>query len=111
LRDDDRRIRDVLRALLSALGYAHARGIVHRDVKRENVLFDTDDRPMLADFGIALSTSDDARITTAGLAVGSSGYMAPEQARGDVVDGRADLYSVGVLAFELLTGDLPFRAI
>jgi serine/threonine protein kinase len=110
LRDDDRRIGDTLRSLLSALGYAHARGIVHRDVKRENVLFDTDDRPMLADFGIAISKSDDARITTAGLAVGSSGYMAPEQARGDVVDGRADLYSVGVLAFELLTGDLPFRA-
>lgn len=107
---DEQRIVDLLRTLLAALDYAHARGIVHRDVKQENVLFDADNRPLLADFGIALTKSDDVRITTAGFAVGSSGYMAPEQARGDAVDGRADLYSVGVLAYELLTGDLPFRS-
>ncbi len=110
LRNDEKRIVDVLRSLLSALDYAHARGIVHRDVKEENVLFDVADRPLLTDFGIALSKRDKSRITTAGLAVGSSGYMAPEQARGDEVDGRADLYSVGVLAYELLTGKLPFRS-
>jgi serine/threonine-protein kinase PpkA len=107
---DEPRIVALLRTLLSALDYAHTRGIVHRDVKRENVLFDSDNRPLLADFGIALSKSDTVRITTAGLAVGSSGYMAPEQARGDAVDGRADLYSVGVLAYELLTGELPYRS-
>ena len=101
---------EVLRALLSALDYAHARGIVHRDVKQENVLFDADNRPLLTDFGIALSKEDTVRVTTAGLAVGSSGYMAPEQARGAVVDRRADLYSVGVLAYELLTGALPFQS-
>jgi serine/threonine protein kinase len=110
LRKDEPHIVEVLRALLSALDYAHERGIVHRDVKRENVLFDTLNHPQLTDFGIALSTTETTRITTAGFAVGSSGYMAPEQARGDVVDGRADLYSVGVLAYELLTGELPFRA-
>ncbi len=110
LRKDEPRIIEVLRTLLSALDYAHARGIVHRDVKEENVLFDVADRPLLTDFGIALSKRDTSRITTAGLAVGSSGYMAPEQARGDAVDGRADLYSVGVLAYELLTGRLPFRS-
>ncbi len=107
---DEPRAIEVLRSLLSALEYAHARGIVHRDVKAENVLFDNADRPLLTDFGIALSKRDSTRITTAGLAVGSGGYMAPEQARGEVVDGRADLYSVGVLAFELLTGKLPFQA-
>lgn len=107
---DDARILEVLRTLLSALEYAHARGVVHRDVKQENVLFDADNRPMLADFGIAMSRNDDVRITTAGFAVGSSAYMAPEQARGDAVDGRADLYSVGVLTYELLTGQLPFRS-
>ncbi|MDY0022869.1 protein kinase domain-containing protein [Arenimonas caeni] len=107
---DEERAIEVLRSLLSALEYAHARGIVHRDVKAENVLFDNADRPLLTDFGIALSKRDSTRITTAGLAVGSGGYMAPEQARGEVVDGRADLYSVGVLAFELLTGKLPFQA-
>ncbi|KAA2286281.1 bifunctional serine/threonine-protein kinase/formylglycine-generating enzyme family protein [Arenimonas fontis] len=107
---DEDRVVEVLRSLLSALEYAHARGIVHRDVKAENVLFDNADRPLLTDFGIALSKRDSTRITTAGLAVGSGGYMAPEQARGEVVDGRADLYSVGVLAFELLTGHLPYQA-
>jgi tRNA A-37 threonylcarbamoyl transferase component Bud32 len=107
---DEARAIEVLRSLLSALEYAHARGIVHRDVKAENVLFDNADRPLLTDFGIALSKRDQTRITTAGLAVGSGGYMAPEQARGEVVDGRADLYSVGVLAYELLMGRLPYQA-
>ena len=110
LTQNEPRIIEVLRALLSGLEYAHARGIVHRDVKEENVLFDSADRPLLTDFGIALSKRDTTRITTAGLAVGSSGYMAPEQARGEVVDGRADLYSVGVLAYELLVSELPFRS-
>lgn len=111
LSSDEPQIFDVLAALLDALGFAHARGIVHRDVKPENVLFDSGGRPQLADFGIALSRrSANARITTDGLALGSGGYMSPEQARGEDVDGRADVYSVGVLTYELLTGELPFRA-
>jgi serine/threonine-protein kinase PpkA len=110
-RDSEARIIDLLRGLLDALGYAHARGIVHRDVKAENVLFNNADRPQLTDFGIALSRrSGRARITTDGLALGSGGYMSPEQARGEPVDGRADLYSLGVLTYELLTGELPFQA-
>lgn len=110
LNQDDAAIIAILRTLLTALDYAHSRGIVHRDVKRENVLFDADNRPLLADFGIATSRHESVRITTAGFAVGSAGYMAPEQARGDAVDARADLYSVGVLTWELLTGELPFRS-
>lgn len=107
--DDEMRVVEILHAMLDALGYAHARGIVHRDVKAENVLFDSANRPRLADFGIALSRrTGTPRITTDGLALGSSGYMAPEQARGEILDGRADLYSLGVLAFELLTGELPY---
>lgn len=109
LRNDELRIVVILRSLLSALGYAHTRGIVHRDVKAENVLFDNADRPVLADFGIALPFRNAARITNVGFAVGSAAYMAPEQARGDNVDGRADLYAVGVLAYEMLTGRLPFQ--
>ena len=110
-RDNENAVVDLLRGLLDALGYAHARGIVHRDVKAENVLFNNADRPQLTDFGIALSRrAGRARITTDGLALGSGGYMSPEQARGEQVDGRADLYSLGVLAYELLTGDLPFNA-
>ena len=110
LRNDEQRIVGVLRTLLSALGYAHTRGIVHRDVKAENVLFDNADRPVLADFGIALPFRSSTRITNVGFAVGSAAYMAPEQARGDTVDGRADLYAVGVLAYEMVTGHLPFQA-
>lgn len=102
--------RNILRALLQALDYAHARGVVHRDVKAENVLFDEAERPLLADFGIALRRGYGTRVTTAGLAVGSTAYMAPEQARGQNVDARADLYAVGVLAWEMLTGALPFMA-
>jgi serine/threonine-protein kinase PpkA len=107
---EETRVVDVLRSLLSALEYAHTRGIVHRDVKAENVLFDNADRPLLTDFGIALTRRDSTRITTAGLAIGSGGYMSPEQARGEPVDGRADLYSVGVLTYELLCGQLPFQS-
>jgi tRNA A-37 threonylcarbamoyl transferase component Bud32 len=108
--DGEATITAILRALLSALDYAHARGVVHRDVKAENVLFDDAGRPLLADFGIALRKGLGPRVTTAGLAVGSTAYMAPEQARGEEVDGRADLYSVGVLAWEMLTGQLPYMA-
>lgn len=107
---DEPRIREVLDALLSALEYAHSRGVVHRDVKAENVLFDDTERPMLADFGIALRRGYGTRVTTAGLAVGSTAYMPPEQARGHNVDGRADLYSVGVVGWEMLTGKLPYNA-
>ncbi|WP_161786126.1 bifunctional serine/threonine-protein kinase/formylglycine-generating enzyme family protein [Lysobacter antibioticus] len=100
----------IVEPLLSALEYAHSRGVVHRDVKAENVLFDITERPLLADFGIALRRGFGARMTATGLAVGSTAYMAPEQARGEEVDGRADLYSLGVLCWEMLTGRLPFEA-
>jgi tRNA A-37 threonylcarbamoyl transferase component Bud32 len=110
LTGDPQRVREILRALLSALAFAHARGVVHRDVKAENVLFDEADRPLLADFGIALRRGHGTRVTMTGLAVGSTAYMAPEQARGEQVDHRADLYGVGVLAWEMLTGALPFQA-
>ncbi|TZF80640.1 serine/threonine protein kinase, partial [Lysobacter lacus] len=97
-------------ALLSALEYAQSRGVVHRDVKPENVLFDDAGRPLLADFGIALRRGYGPRVTTAGLAVGSTAYMAPEQARGEEVDGRVDLYSLGVVLWEMLAGRLPYEA-
>ena len=110
LTHDETRVRQILEALLSALAYAHSRGVIHRDVKAENVLFDEAERPMLTDFGIALRRGYGARVTTAGMAVGSTAYMAPEQARGIEVDLRADLYSLGVLAWEMLNGALPYQA-
>jgi tRNA A-37 threonylcarbamoyl transferase component Bud32 len=110
LSKDEPRAISIMETLLSALDYAHSRGVVHRDVKAENVLFDDAERPLLADFGIALRRGFGPRVTAAGLAVGSTAYMAPEQARGEDVDGRADLYSLGVLGWEMLTGRLPFEA-
>jgi serine/threonine protein kinase len=96
-----------LDSMLDALAHAHALGVVHRDIKPENILFDRNDRPLLADFGAALRRRR-TRLTAEGLAIGSTGYMSPEQARGAEVDARSDLYSLGVVAFELLTGHLPF---
>jgi tRNA A-37 threonylcarbamoyl transferase component Bud32 len=110
LAGDQPKVASILRSLLQAMDYAHVRGVVHRDVKAENVLFDDADRPMLADFGIALRRGSNPRLTTAGLAVGSTAYMPPEQARGQEVDRRADLYSIGVLAWEMLVGRLPYNA-
>ena len=110
LTGDESRVREILEALLSALAFAHSRGVIHRDVKAENVLFDEAERPMLTDFGIALRRGYGSRVTTAGVAVGSTAYMAPEQARATEVDLRADLYSLGVLAWEMLVGQLPYKA-
>lgn len=110
LAGDQPKVAAILRSLLQALDYAHVRGVVHRDVKAENVLFDDADRPMLADFGIALRRGNNPRLTTAGLAVGSTAYMPPEQARGQEVDRRADIYSMGVLTWEMLMGRLPYSA-
>jgi serine/threonine-protein kinase PpkA len=109
LRDEQGRILEIMRGLADALGYAHEQGIVHRDVKPENVLFDKLDRPLLADFGIALSDTHQPRVTREGATIGSSGYMSPEQARSQPLDGRSDIYSLGVLCYELLTGEMPFR--
>lgn len=108
LRDDPEGVLAIMRALAEALACAHDHGIVHRDVKPENVLFDSLDRPLLTDFGIALGGTRHPRMTREGATVGSSGYMSPEQARGQPLDGRSDLYSLGVVCYELLTGELPF---
>ncbi len=99
----------VLAAVADALGYAHARGYVHRDVTPTNILFDADDNPRLTDFGIARALSASSRITASGLSVGTSHYMSPEQARGAEVDPRSDIYSLGVVCYEALTGKTPFE--
>ncbi|TMB41905.1 MAG: serine/threonine protein kinase, partial [Chloroflexi bacterium] len=97
-----------LREIGDGLQHAHDAGIVHRDLKPTNVLIHTDGRAMLADFGLARGAGQPTHLTTIGLAIGTPGYMAPEQVMGHDVDKRADIYAMGVLTFEMLTGRLPF---
>ncbi|WP_443698677.1 protein kinase domain-containing protein, partial [Pseudomonas sp.] len=99
----------LIRQIASALGYAHARGLVHRDVKPANILFRADGTAVLSDFGIAKSLDDRTQFTQAGFAVGTPSYMSPEQARGQEIDGRADLYALGVVLYEILVGKLPYN--
>jgi len=98
----------LLREVLDALAFAHGQGVVHRDIKPENVLLEAG-HAVVADFGIAKALSEAGNMTSVGIALGTPAYMAPEQATADPnTDHRADLYAVGVLAYELLTGSPPF---
>ncbi|MEK6611970.1 MAG: protein kinase [Gemmatimonadota bacterium] len=107
-------VRRILREVADALSYAHANKVVHRDIKPDNILLDAQSqRPMVTDFGIARAISDgnEARLTATGIAIGTPAFMSPEQSAGDRdVDGRSDLYSLGVVAYQMLCGDLPFNA-
>src|SRR5829696_7251631 len=99
----------VLRDIAAALGAAHAMGIVHRDVKPENIFIDTDERALLADFGVARSMSNETQLTMSGIAIGTPAYMAPEQIDGIPLDGRGDIYSLGLVGWEMLTGKRPWE--
>ncbi|HVK86030.1 MAG TPA: serine/threonine-protein kinase [Kofleriaceae bacterium] len=99
---------ELVDAILDIVAAAHAKHTVHRDLKPANVFVMTSGRVRVLDFGIAKLLDDAVSVTRTGAMVGTPGYMAPEQIRGGVVDGRADLYAVGVILFELLTGARPF---
>ena len=99
----------VIRQVAAALAAAHRMGIVHRDVKPENIFIDWEGKALLADFGVARSMTGDTQLTMHGVAIGTPSYMAPEQIDGDQIDGRADVYSLGLVAWEMFTGHRPWE--
>jgi len=101
----------IIDRLASALDEAHAKGVVHRDLKPGNILFDHINEPYVSDFGIAkIAQSPGSATVTGGGIIGTPAYMSPEQAQGDKVDGRSDIYALGVIVFEMLTGRQPYES-
>lgn len=106
---DETTAAEIAMQVAQALDYAHAGGVIHRDVKPSNILLDTQGRPLLTDFGVARAL-DTPSLTATGFSVGTPIYMSPEQASGRTdLDGRADLYSLGVVLYQMVTGHTPFR--
>jgi len=99
---------DSLRTIADSLGYAHSRGVFHRDVKPENILFRDNGDAVLTDFGIAKSDSQETALTSIGVVVGTPRYISPEQAQGEGSDARSDMYALGVIFHEMLTGRPPY---
>ena len=100
----------ILKRMALALDYAHREGFIHRDIKPDNILFRKDNTPVLVDFGIARAVDSSAQLTTTGMIIGTPHYMSPEQCQGEKIDGQSDLYSLGIVFYEMLTGDIPYRA-
>ena len=104
------RLKDAMLQVCEALAYIHAHGLMHRDLKPSNIMVDEDRQVRLMDFGLAKFLADDAGLTADGRMVGTFRYMPPEQILGEPLDARADLYSLGVILYELMTGRPPFDA-
>ncbi len=104
------RLKDAVLQLCQALAYIHSHGLIHRDLKPSNIMVDEDRLVRLMDFGLAKFVADDAAVTADGRLVGTFRYMAPEQILGEQLDARTDLYALGVILYELLTGRPPFDA-
>jgi len=101
---------DLVSQIGAALDYAHARGVVHRDVKPSNILLDESGNCLLTDFGLARMVEGSASLTNSGAILGTPAYMSPEQGLGQQLDGRSDIYSLGVILYEMATGRTPFSA-
>lgn len=106
----DPRVLDIIKDIAAALQYAHKRDIIHRDIKPTNIMFRADETPVLVDFGLAKLKHATEKLTKTDITVGTPDYMSPEQIEGLDLDGRADFYSLGVILYELLTHDVPYKA-
>jgi serine/threonine protein kinase len=104
------RIRQVISQVGDALNYAHDRGLVHRDVKPSNVLIDKSGNCLLTDFGLARMVEASVNLTASGTILGTPAYMSPEQGSGSTIDSRSDIYSLGIILYEMATGRVPYRA-
>ncbi|MCW8997397.1 MAG: protein kinase, partial [Kangiellaceae bacterium] len=98
----------IIATVAKALHFAHEKGYIHRDVKSENILFNDDGEPLLTDFGIAKASNSSTQMTQTGKLIGTPEYMSPEQCRGKTVDGRSDLYSLGIILYEMFTKGVPY---
>lgn len=103
-------VRNFIVQIAEALDYAHAQGIVHRDIKPSNVLVDERGNCLLSDFGISKILEGTQQFTSSGSIIGTPAYMSPEQGRGDTLDGRSDIYSLGIILYEMVTGRVPYKA-
>ena len=100
----------IIKKIAEALSDSHSKGIIHRDIKPDNIMFRPDGSPVLVDFGIAHALDFTTRLTVTGMRVGTPNYMSPEQCKGEEIDGRSDIYSLGIVLFELLTGKVPYTS-
>ncbi len=99
----------IVSGVLGGLGYAHEKGVIHRDIKPDNILFSDAGQPVIADFGIAAAAQGSKTATNLSISIGTPLYMSPEQFKGETVDCRSDIYSTGALLYQVLTGEPPFR--
>ncbi|MEN8153725.1 MAG: serine/threonine-protein kinase [Acidobacteriota bacterium] len=109
LKNDPEAILKIIKDTAAALSYAHKRGFIHRDIKPDNIMFRNDGTLVLVDFGIVKALKSDSNLTRTGISIGTPRYMSPEQMRAKKIDSRSDIYSLGIVLYELFTGSTPYK--